>query len=154
MIPQKKNIEIARQHAHALNLKIPYHTAPIEALPDDKTYQVVVALEVVEHLNCPHHFLLECHKKLRPGGLLIISTLNRTMRSYLEAIISAEYILSWAPKGTHSWSQFHKPSELHNHMKKIGFYDVSFQGLSYAPLQDKWTLSDTLEVNYFAKAVK
>ncbi|MDC0348836.1 bifunctional 2-polyprenyl-6-hydroxyphenol methylase/3-demethylubiquinol 3-O-methyltransferase UbiG [Alphaproteobacteria bacterium] len=152
--PSPENIQIAKEHSNAFLLDIRYSNCLIENLDDRKTYDAVLSLEVLEHVPNPEQFVRTCFEKVSPGGILILSTLNRTLQSYLKGIVAAEYILKWVPKGTHSWSQFLKPCELHQLLKKAGCSDVSFQGISFSPLKNEWHLSDTLEINYFATAKK
>lgn len=152
--PVETAIQVAKSHADTFLLNIAYEVASIEILPTDQTYHSIIALEVLEHVNDPQLFLKECYRRLMPGGLLILSTLNRTVRSYIEGIIAAEYILKWVTPGTHQWKKFLKPSELHKALKQTGFMDVNFQGARYQPLKDEWLLSDSLDVNYFAHAIR
>ena len=152
--PSLENIKIAKEHADTFLLNIPYEATPIENLSLRNTVDVIISLEVLEHLDNPKSFLKECYLRLNPGGIIILSTLNRTIRSYIEGIVSAEYILKWIPKGTHEWQKFLKPSELHRSMRHLGFTDLNFQGLSYSVLKGEWELTDTLEVNYFVTAIK
>jgi 2-polyprenyl-6-hydroxyphenyl methylase/3-demethylubiquinone-9 3-methyltransferase len=152
--PSPENIKVAKEHANNFLLDVQYNSCLIEHLDDRKTYDAVLSLEVLEHVPNPEQFVRTCFEKVSPGGILILSTLNRTLQSYLKGIIAAEYVLKWVPKGTHNWSQFLKPSELHQFLKKTGCSDVSFQGISFSPLKNEWYLSDTLEINYFATAKK
>lgn len=152
--PSPENISIAKDHAAQFALDILYSSCTLEDLKDQRTYQVVLALEVLEHVPNPEAFLSLCFEKTAPGGLCIIATFNRTLKSYLEGIIAAEYILKWVPKGTHHWSHFLKPAELYHLLKKVGFQDVSFKGLNFSILKNEWALSDTLEVNYMGYALK
>lgn len=152
--PSDENISIAKEHASTFGLDILYSPCSLEDLKDQRTYDVVLALEVLEHVPNPEAFVSLCSEKVAPGGIFIIATLNRTLRSYLEGIIAAEYVLKWVPKGTHSWSHFLKPAELYHLLKKSGFQDVSFKGVHFSVLKNEWTLSDTLEVNYMGYATK
>lgn len=152
--PSAENISVAKEHAACFGLEILYIASSLEDLNDQKTYDVVLALEVLEHVPNPKEFLLRCFEKTNPGGLCIVATLNRTLQSYLQGIIAAEHILKWVPKGTHQWSKFLKPSELYHLFKDAGFKDASFQGVSFLPLKNDWILSKTLEINYMGYAIK
>ena len=152
--PSPENIMVAKEHASLFGLDILYSACSVEELKDNKTYQIVLALEVLEHTPNPAQFIAAMAEKVAPGGLCIVATLNRTWRSYLQGIVAAEHILQWVPKGTHNWSKFLKPAELYHHFMNSGFQEVSCQGLTFSPLKNDWFLSDTLEVNYMAYAVK
>ncbi|MFN7662290.1 MAG: bifunctional 2-polyprenyl-6-hydroxyphenol methylase/3-demethylubiquinol 3-O-methyltransferase UbiG [Alphaproteobacteria bacterium] len=152
--PGKENIATAKAHAHHFGLNIFYSQSTLEDFNDHKTYDVLLALEVLEHIPNPQAFLKECLQKTKPQGLCIVATLNRTWRSYLQGIIAAERLLKWVPQGTHQWSSFLKPSELYHHFSNAGFSDVKFQGISFSILKNEWVLSDTLEVNYMAYGIQ
>lgn len=152
--PSSENISIAKDHAAQFGLDILYSSCLLEDFNDNKTYPVVLALEVLEHVPNPAAFIAAAAEKTAPGGLCVVATLNRTWRSYLQGIVGAEHILQWVPKGTHQWSKFLKPAELYHHFKNAGFQDVSCQGVTFSPMKNDWVLSDTLEVNYMAYAVK
>lgn len=152
--PVETGIQVAKTHADIFLLDIDYEVASIETLPTDTTYHSIIALEVLEHVINPQLFIKECYQRLMPGGILIVSTLNRTVRSYIEGILGAEYVLKWVPPGTHQWNKFLKPFELHKALKQTGLMDIAFQGIRYQPLKDAWVLCDSLEVNYFAHATR
>ena len=140
-------IQVANEHAKEANLNVTYLNQDIETL--DTQYDVVLALEIIEHVSDIGLFMQQCTKLVKPGGLLIMSTLNRTPKSYLLGIIAAENILGWVPKGTHSWRKFVKPSEIASHARKNGFITNEIKGLIYNPLKNNFTLSDSdLDVNY------
>ena len=140
-------VSVARDHAEKAGLKIEYINDDIQNL--DKTYDVVLALEIIEHVTDIQLFIDQCAKHLKPNGLLIMSTLNRTAKSYALGIIAAEHLLRWVPKGTHSWKKFVKPSEIAREAHKNGLLPQKIKGLIFNPLKNQFMLSDTdLDVNY------
>lgn len=153
--PATENIEAARRHAEAQGLAIDYRATTVEALADDGlTFDTVLCLEVVEHVTDPAAFIALASGLVRPGGVLIASTINRTMKAWLLAIVGAEYILRWLPAGTHRWDRFVTPDELARFMAGASIERISFEGLVYDPLADRWSLSPDTDVNYFAVGVK
>lgn len=151
-----ENIAVAELHASQMGLKIDYRATTAEALEDaGERFDAVIAMEIVEHVADPAAFLATCAALLRPGGLLIVSTLNRTAKSFGAAIIGAEYLLGWLPRGTHDWRRFLTPDELAAMISEAGLEVVDRKGMVYDPLRDHWQLSDRdLSVNYAAVAVK
>jgi 2-polyprenyl-6-hydroxyphenyl methylase/3-demethylubiquinone-9 3-methyltransferase len=146
-------LTVARAHAAAQGLAIDYRQGGIEDV-DGPPFDVILALEVIEHVADPDAFLGHCRKLLAPGGILIVSTLNRTSKSFALGIVAAEYLLRWLPRGTHDWKKFLKPSELAAALRRAGLSLRSQAGLVYNPLTGQWKISDTdLSVNYFAVAV-
>ena len=154
--PAEANIAAAQTHAREHGLAIDYRAVRAEDLAaEGRTFDVVVCLEVIEHVPDVAAFLAVVAGLVRPGGLLILSTLNRTLKSYALAIIGAEYILRWLPAGTHQWDRFVMPAELADHLAALGLRPPTFAGLVYSPLSDRWSLSETdLDVNYLAAAAK
>lgn len=149
----KEAIEVAKTHATMMNLSITYACTTAEELKaQNKTFDVVLALEIVEHVADVSGFLSTCTKLVKPGGALILSTLNRTWKSYAVAIMGAEYILRIIPKGTHEWHKFLTPAELESYVRPCGFTFGDFTGLSYSPLTRQWCLSNNLDVNYLGYA--
>lgn len=146
----EKNIEVARLHAAQVGLEIDYRAETAEALlAAGESFDVVLALEIVEHVADPPGFVRSCHDLLKPGGLLVMSTLNRTMRSFGAAIIGAEWVMRWLPKGTHEWSRFITPDELATMMDRAGLRVVDRKGMVFNPVSWDWSLSDRdLSVNY------
>lgn len=148
-----KNIGAARRHAAASRLEIDYREATAEAVVHaGERFDVVLALEIVEHVVDAGRFLASCATLVRPGGLLFVSTLNRTLRSYLMAIVGAEYVLRWLPRGTHDWQRFLRPDELIAKIEATGLGVLAQTGLVYNPLGDSWKLSPDMAVNYIVAA--
>lgn len=136
-------IGVAKGHANEQSLDITYKSTTSEAVSTQKKkYDVVCALEIIEHVEDPAFFLQTCIECLKPDGLLIISTLNRTPQSFLMGIIAAEHILRWVPKGTHHWKQFIKPSEIRRMLQKESLSVKSINGLNYSILKKQFNLSD------------
>ncbi len=149
----KKNIEIAKIHAQKNNLAIDYRHSSAEEIADNnqEKFDVVLALEIIEHVADVESFVDCCSRLLKPGGILFIATLNRTAKSLLLAKIGAEYILRWLPIGTHSWKKFLRPSEVNNFALAANLKLKELNGFSYNLLKDEWKNSSTdLDVNYIA----
>ncbi|SBV91865.1 3-demethylubiquinone-9 3-methyltransferase [uncultured Alphaproteobacteria bacterium] len=149
-----KNVGTARAHAERMRLKIDYRAVKPEELGDDERFDVVLALEVVEHVPDRALFLKAAARPLKSGGFVGLATLNRTMKSLVMAKIGAEYVVRWLPVGTHDWREFVKPSELARDCRAAGLGEPAFTGLTYNPLKDSWRESDDLSVNYMAFAAK
>ena len=145
-----KNIEVARIHADQVGLQIDYRAETAEALlAAGESFDAVLAMEIVEHVADPPGFVASCHDLLRPGGVLVMSTLNRTLRSYGAAIIGAEWVMRWLPRGTHEWQRFVTPDELAEMMQKAGLRVADRRGMVFNPISWGWSLSDRdLSVNY------
>jgi len=150
-----KNIRVARAHAAAQHLKIHYRCTTAEALAHDGAqFDIVLAMEVVEHVADAGSFLESCAHLLKPDGLMVTATLNRTLKSYALAIVGAEYLLRWVPRGTHDFNRFMKPAELSALLSQAGLKTSHPAGLRYNPLADRWTLTDDVAVNYMLSARK
>jgi 2-polyprenyl-6-hydroxyphenyl methylase / 3-demethylubiquinone-9 3-methyltransferase len=153
--PAIENIEAARRHAAGQGLAIDYVNATVEDLQGQgRTFDAVLCLEVVEHVPDVGTFLESCAALVRPGGLMLLSTINRTMKAYLLAIVGAEYVLRWLPVGTHQWDRFVTPEELAGHLAGAGLSQFSCAGLVYNPLADTWSIGGDTDVNYVARAAK
>ncbi|MGD9806267.1 MAG: bifunctional 2-polyprenyl-6-hydroxyphenol methylase/3-demethylubiquinol 3-O-methyltransferase UbiG [Hyphomicrobiaceae bacterium] len=153
--PATDNVAAARAHADISGLTIDYRAVTAEEIAaQDEQFDAVLCLEVVEHVPDPAAFIKLAAGLVRPGGLLIASTINRTMKAWLLAIVGAEYVLRWLPTGTHRWERFVTPDEMAQHMASAGLSGITFDGLVYDPLRDVWSLSADTDVNYFASAAK
>lgn len=151
--PSPETIAAARTHAAAQELSIDYEVGRIEDLvATGRQFDGVTCLEVVEHVPDVGQFLETAAKLVRPGGLMLLSTLNRTLKSYALAIVGAEYVLRWLPAGTHQWDRFVTPDELSRYLSSAGLEPQGFEGLIYDPFRDDWRLSSDFAVNYFAAA--
>ena len=149
-----KNIKVATLHAKKNNLKINYSNKSPEELIAKEEYDIILNLEVVEHVNDLDLYLKSCSKILKKNGIMFTATINRTFTSYVKAIIGAEYILRWLPIGTHDWNKFLKPEELENKLNNLNFFTIDISGLFFNPLSRKWKKSENLDVNYIITAKK
>lgn len=150
------NVEIARAHAGAMGLSIDYRFAAAANLAAaGRAFDVVLNMEVIEHVADRDAFLGDCARLVRPGGLMFLATLNRTPKAYLLAIVGAEYVLRWLPRGTHAWRRFVRPSEMAASLRRAGMTMTELTGVAYDPLKDGWKLAPhDLDVNYMAVAAK
>ena len=153
--PAAETIAAAAAHASAQGLMIDYRAEQAEALvAAGETFDAVLCLEVVEHVPDVRAFLSVAASLVRPGGILILSTINRTLKSYALAIIGAEYILRWLPAGTHQWHKFVTPEELAIHARAVALTPRAPRGMVFHPLHDIWSLSGDTDVNYLIAAKK
>ncbi len=151
--PAPNNIAVARAHAEAEGLSIDYREQMIEALvAEGARFDIVLAMEVVEHVADVEVFVAACCAAVKPGGLLVMATLNRTLRSYALAIVGAEYVLRWLPRGTHDWEKFVTPDELSSAIERNGLACGEPTGVVYNPLSDRWSASRDTGVNYMVAA--
>jgi len=149
----EKNIEIAKIHAEREGLDINFLCTSAEDLAEQgKKFDIVLNMEVIEHVADVEIFVRASSQLLKPSGLMFIATLNRTVKSYGLAIIGAEYILRWLPRGTHDWKKFLKPSEIEVELTKNSLNIKELQGVSYAPISKKWSLSNDIDINYMILA--
>jgi len=150
----EKNIKVAKLHSQANKLKINYLNKSPEQLNNVEKFDVILNLEVVEHVDNVSLYIESCYKLLKKDGLMFTATLNRSLISYLKAIIGAEYILRWLPIGTHDWNKFLKPEELEKILQNNKFVTVDIKGLEFNPILSKWKKSDNLSVNYIISSTK
>ncbi len=149
-----KNINVAKAHATKNKLKINYLCGSPENYKGKYKFDVILNMEIVEHVEDIEIFLRSCSKLLKKGGIMFIATLNKTLRSYLFAILGAEYVLRWLPIGTHEWDKFVKPDDLIKILKKYNLNLDEISGLKFDIIKDKWKLSSDKSVNYITKFVK
>ncbi|WP_075485034.1 bifunctional 2-polyprenyl-6-hydroxyphenol methylase/3-demethylubiquinol 3-O-methyltransferase UbiG [Candidatus Pelagibacter communis] len=149
-----KNIKIAKLHSKKNKLKINYLCSSPEKLKINKKFDVILNMEIVEHVEDVDFFLKSCSKLLKKNGLMFVATINKTLKSYVFAIVGAEYVLRWLPIGTHEWEKFVKPEDLKKILMK---YDLSLnklEGMNFNIIKDEWSISRDLSVNYIAKFIK
>ena len=150
----EKNIKVAYLHSKKSNLKINYLNKSPEQLIVKKKFDIILNLEVVEHVSNLDLYLKSCSNLLKKNGLMFTATINRTLISYVKAIIGAEYILRWLPIGTHDWNKFIKPEELEKKLIDKEFKTKDLKGLEFNPIFGKWKRSDNLSVNYIICSIK
>ena len=150
--PSAKNIAAARLHAEKGHLSIDYRNTTLEEMDARERFDIVLAMEVVEHVTDVGVFLGRCAAMLKPGGMLVASTLNRNWKSFALAIVGAEYVLRWLPRGTHQWSKFVTPDELTKHLLDNRLVVTEQSGVVYNPFADRWGLSADMDVNYMVVA--
>ena len=150
-----RNIPVAQLHAEKSGLEIDYrHTSAEDMAAAGEKFDVVLNMEVVEHVADPLAYLTACRQLLKPGGMMITSTLNRNAKSYVMAIIGAEHVMRWLPKGTHEWSKFITPDELYELLRQAGLDPVDRKGMVFNPVRWSWSLSSRdLSVNYVTAAI-
>ena len=144
----EKNIKIAQIHSKKNNLKINYINSSPERLKKKEEFDIILNLEIIEHVEDVELYIDSCNKLLKGGGLMFTATLNRTIVSYIKAIVGAEYILRWLPIGTHDWNKFIRPEELEKKLSIANFKTIEVKGLEFNPFNKKWKKSNNLSVNY------
>ena len=152
--PIKKNIEIAKHHLKKSNLNIKYYNFSPEKFKPSSKFDVILNMEIVEHVENVDFFIKLSTKFLKKSGIMFVATLNQTLKSYLFAIVGAEYILKWLPIGTHDWQKFIKPADLIKICKKNSLNLKNVDGMTFNPLLDNWNISKDKSVNYIAKFIK
>ena len=150
----EKNIKIASLHSKENNLKITYLNKSPEQLDEKEKFDIILNLEIVEHVDNLDLYLKSCYKLLKKNGLMFTATINRTFASYIKAIIGAEYILRWLPIGTHDWNKFIKPEEMQKKLADKKFLTNNIKGLEFNPIFNKWKKSENLSVNYIICSFK
>ena len=149
-----KNIKIAKLHSKKNKLKINYLCSSPEKLKIEKKFDVILNMEIVEHVEDIDFFLKSCSKLLKKNGLMFVATINKTLKSYVFAIIGAEYVLRWLPIGTHEWEKFVKPEDLKKILMKYNLSLNKLEGMNFNIIKDEWSISRDLSVNYIAKFIK
>tara|TARA_B100001063_G_scaffold193775_1_gene185198 strand:- start:9 stop:737 length:729 start_codon:yes stop_codon:yes gene_type:complete len=149
-----KNINVAKLHAKENNLNIKYFCASPETFKTNTKFDVILNMEIIEHVEDVDLFLKACSKHLKKNGIMFIATLNQTLKSYLFAIVGAEYILKWLPIGTHEWEKFIKPNDLVNILKKYDLQLEALDGMKYNLITDEWSISLDKSINYIGKFIK
>ena len=150
----EKNINVAKLHAKRNNLKINYFCSSPENFKTEIKFDVILNMEIVEHVEDIDFFLKSCTGLLKKSGIMFVATLNKTLKSYLFAILGAEYILRWLPIGTHDWDKFVKPDKLIEILKKNDLSIEKLDGMKFNPLKNEWNLSSDKKINYIAKFIK
>ncbi len=152
----ERNIPVARLHAEQSGLQIDYRHTTAEAMAEaGEQFDAVLNMEVVEHVADPQAYLVACRQLLRPGGIHVCSTINRNAKSFAMAIVGAEYVMRWLPKGTHEWNKFITPDELYDLLQKAGLEPVDRKGFVFNPVLWSWSLSPRdLSVNYVTASIK
>ena len=149
-----KNINIAKLHAKKNKLKINYLCSSPEKLKIQKKFDVILNMEIVEHVEDINFFINSCSKLLKKNGLMFVATLNKTLKSYLFAIIGAEYVLRWLPIGTHDWEKFVKPEDLKKILNKNSLKLEKLDGMNFNIISDEWSVSSDTSINYIVKSIK
>jgi 2-polyprenyl-6-hydroxyphenyl methylase / 3-demethylubiquinone-9 3-methyltransferase len=153
--PAKANVEAARLHAAEAGVAVDYRASTAEALADaGERFDVVLAMEVVEHVADLSLFIKRCAEMVKPGGLMVVATINRTIKSFAFAIVGAEYLLRWLPRGTHQWDKFITPNELEAVLERHGLRTIDETGVIYNLVADCWQLATDMDVNYMVTAEK
>ena len=150
----EKNIKVAKIHSKNNNLEINYLNKSPEQLKNIENFDVILNLEIVEHVEDVGLYIKSCSSLLKKDGIMFTATLNRSLMSYLKAIVGAEYILRWLPIGTHDWNKFLKPEELEKLLQNEQFSTVDIKGFEFNPILSKWKKSDNLSVNYIISSSK
>ncbi|MBY6241242.1 bifunctional 2-polyprenyl-6-hydroxyphenol methylase/3-demethylubiquinol 3-O-methyltransferase UbiG [Methylosinus sp. Sm6] len=153
--PAPNNIAVASRHAERSGLSIDYRNTTAEALAaDGARFDIVVAMEVLEHVEGQKDFVATLGRMVEPGGLLFLATIDRTLKSYALAIVGAEYVLGWVPRGTHDHDKFVRPDELSAWLRRAGLREIDRSGMSFQPLTRSWRRSRDTDVNYMMAAAK
>ena len=149
-----KNINIAKLHAKKNNLKINYLCSSPEKLKIQKKFDVILNMEIVEHVEDINFFINSCSKLLKKNGIMFVATLNKTLKSYMFAIIGAEYVLRWLPIGTHDWEKFVRPEDLKKILSKNNLKLEKLDGMNFNIIKDEWSVSSDTSINYIVKSIK
>ncbi len=147
------NIEVAKLHAAKSGVDVDYRATTAEALADaEEKFDIVLAMEIIEHVTDVDLFIERCAEMVKPDGFMIVATLNRTLKSFALAIVGAEYVLGWLPRGTHKWDKFVTPNELEIALESAAMRISKESGVLYHPLADRWQLTSDMDVNYMVVA--
>jgi len=149
-----KNIKVAKLHSKQQNLKINYLCTSPEKIKNKKKFDVILNMEIVEHVENVEFFLKSCSNLLKKNGIMFVATINKTLKSYIFAIIGAEYILRWLPIGTHEWEKFVRPEDLKKILKKKNMSLNKLDGMKFNIITDEWKISKDLSINYITKFIK
>jgi len=149
-----KNINIAKLHAKKNKLKINYLCSSPEKLKIKKKFDVILNMEIIEHVEDINFFINSCSKLLKKNGLMFVATLNKTLKSYMFAIIGAEYVLRWLPIGTHDWEKFVRPEDLKKILSKNNLKLEKLDGMNFNIIKDEWSMSSDTSINYIVKSIK
>ncbi len=149
-----KNIKIAKIHSKKNKLKINYYCSSPEKLKIKKKFDVILNMEIIEHVEDVDFFLKSCSKLLKKNGIMFVATINKTLKSYIFAIVGAEYVLRWLPIGTHEWEKFVKPDDLKKTLMKYNLSLNKLDGMNFNIIKDEWSLSEDVSVNYIGKFIK
>lgn len=152
----EKNVKTAKTHAEQVGVTVDYRHGTIEQMVAAGTtpYDVVLNMEVIEHVANPRDFIADCAAMVRPGGLMMCSTINRTFKAFAFAIVGAEYVLRWLPRGTHQYDKLVRPNELSAYLEAAGLSVDRMIGMTLNPLTESWKLSDDLSINYVISATQ
>lgn len=152
----EKNVKTAKTHAKQGGVEVDYRHGTIEQMVEagETPYDVVLNMEVIEHVANPRDFIADCSAMVRPGGIMMCSTINRTLKAFAFAIVGAEYVLRWLPRGTHQYDKLVRPSELTAYLKLAGLNVERVTGMSLNPMTERWRLNDDTSINYVTSAVK
>ena len=149
-----KNIAVAKLHAKKSNLNIKYFCTSPENFITKVKFDVILNMEIIEHVKDVNFFIKSCSRLLKKNGIMFVATLNKTLKSYVFAIIGAEYVLRWLPIGTHDWEKFIKPEDLVSILKKHNLKVEILDGMKYNILKDEWNVSSDKSINYIVKFIK
>ncbi len=153
--PSETNVKVASLHAEQSGLEIDYRQATAEDLQAaEETFDIVLNMEVVEHVADVDVYLTECSAMVRPGGLMFVATINRTLKALALAIVGAEYVLRWLPRGTHQFDKLVRPDEIRDPVLRSGLSIIDETGVAYNPLSDQWRLTEDMDVNYMMLAAR
>jgi 2-polyprenyl-6-hydroxyphenyl methylase/3-demethylubiquinone-9 3-methyltransferase len=152
----ERNVKTAKTHAEQMGVAVDYRHGTIEQMveAEEPQFDIVLNMEVIEHVAVPRDFIADCAAMVRPGGIMTCSTINRTLKAFAFAIVGAEYILRWLPRGTHQYEKLVRPQELQNYLNAAGLTVEQVIGMSLNPITERWRIGDDLSINYVTVATK